>query len=116
LDKVQGTDEELLHFTAGVELTDATKLVLGHPDQVYLAFKRIDSLKDDQLQINAQALWSSELGKFYGYANFAEHFDLVNGKYSVSLISIDTSAEVPASWSLGTLEVWFKEGQSDANN
>lgn len=51
-----------------------------------------------------------------GTVDFSEQFDLVNGLYEVNLVALDQSAETEAVWPLGTLNVWFKEGQSDANN
>lgn len=38
----QGTDNKYLHFTASVDLTNNKDKAVGQPQQVYLAFKKID--------------------------------------------------------------------------
>ena len=89
----------------------------GQPAQVYLAFKKKDSTGSiKQLQVNAQAQYDEEKKRFVGAVDFSKQFDLVNGLYSVQLVAQDTSAEETQTWELGQLELWFKEGQSEANN
>ena len=56
------------------------------------------------------------MGRFVGVVDFSHQFDLVNGNYKVALLALDSSATAPEVWQLGTLNVWFKEGQSEANN
>jgi len=60
--------------------------------------------------VNAQAKWNKSAGKFEGKVDFSGQFDLVNGKYEVTLLAQDVSATSQASWSLGSMTVWFKEG------
>lgn len=39
----QGTDDKLLYFTADIKLADSGSKAVGHPEQVYLAFKKEDT-------------------------------------------------------------------------
>ena len=48
--------------------------------------------------------------------DFSEKMELVNGKYKVSLVAIDSNALGMAVWDLGELDVWFKDGAHDTNN
>ena len=65
--------------------------------------------------MNAQATYDVESGRFEGRVEFSEQFDLVNGKYRVRMFALDSSAAM-SEWNLGRLDVWFKEGQTEANN
>jgi len=40
----------------------------------------------------------------------------VNGKYSVKIVALDSSLQGVDSWELGSLNIWFAEGQADTNN
>jgi len=110
LEKDQGTDQIKMHFTASITMLDAKKAIVGRPQQVYLSFKRTDAAQDEQLSINAQARWDEKMDRFVGKMDFSQKFDLVNGKYEVKLVALDSSAPFEESWSLGNLSVWFKEG------
>ena len=57
LSKKQATDGSILHFSAQVALLDMHKIPVGHPMQVFLAFARTDAEENQQLQVNAQAVW-----------------------------------------------------------
>ena len=56
------------------------------------------------------------MNSYSGVVDFSGQFDLVNGKYNVQLICMDSSAPERVAWDLGQIEVWFKEGQSETNN
>lgn len=99
-----------------MKLFDSAQKAIGHPEQVYLAFKKEDTRRNEQLQINSQAQWDIYTGRFVGSVDFSASFDLVNGKYAVHLVSLDSSIEGPQTWELGVISIWFKEGQSDTNN
>ena len=83
---MQGTDGHYFKFSASVELRTPNKTV-GKPSQVYIAFKKIDYRSNEQLQINAQAIYNEEVKRFVGTVDFSNQFDLVNGKYSVELVA-----------------------------
>jgi len=105
-----------MHFKTKVALSDSKGANVGQPSQVYLAFKKIDSRQSEQLQINAQATFVEKELLFRGTVDFSDQFDFVNGKYSVKLVAIDPSAAGVEVWDLGTIDVWFKEGQAETNN
>ena len=49
--------------------------------------------------------------------DFSAMMDLVIGEYEVTLFAIDRYATASTkTWSLGKLDVWFKEGTKDTNN
>ena len=81
-------------------------------------FKKEDWRESEQLSINAQAQYSAEDGgSFVGTVDFSQQFDLVNGKYRVQVVALDSSLQSKTeSWDLGSLNVWFKEGRSETNN
>lgn len=100
----------------GVDLVNEQGSVIGEPDQVYLSFKKEDWRESEQLSINAQAQYNEEEKKFEGSVDFSDQFDLVNGKYRVQLVALDSSLERAESWELGSINVWFKEGVAETNN
>ena len=110
----QATDDTFLHFKATVSLSDSKSALVGYPGQVHLSFKKIDTRASEQLQINA--LGSFDGFTFNGSVDFSNQFDLVNGEYRVQLVALDSTAQGASTWDLGTIKVWFKEGQNDANN
>lgn len=40
---------------------------------------------------------------------------MVNGEYEVKLVALDASAGIQE-WKLGSIKIWFKEGQFETNN
>lgn len=104
-----------MHFMAKAHTKDKSGKSAGVPAQVYLTFRKIDALKEDQLFVNAQALYIEEVDAFVGTVDFSAQFDLVNGVYQVTLVGNDGSAPRDV-WELGAMEIWFKEGQKDATN
>ena len=66
--------------------------------------------------MNAQADIDADTGVFSGFADFSKQFDLVNGRFTVALVAADSSSAKVETWDLGTLNVWFKEGQVENNN
>lgn len=46
LEQERGTDDTYLHFKASVALVDSKGATIGHPDQLYLALKKVDSQQD----------------------------------------------------------------------
>ena len=107
-----------MHFAVSIDLDDDLGRRVGEPDQVYLTFKKEDWRESEQLSINAQAQYSAEDGgSFVGTVDFSQQFDLVNGKYRVQVVALDSSLQSKTeSWDLGSLNVWFKEGRSETNN
>ena len=81
-------------------MLDSKKEKTGQPEQVYIAYKRTDSVNGDQLQVNSLAMYAASLDLYAGKTNFSEKFDLVNGDYEVKLVAIDSSAGVQE-WKLG---------------
>ena len=116
LSKEQGTDYKKIFFTAKVSLQDSKKQAVGQPEQVYLAFKRTDGdSADQQLQVNNLAMYNDTLGIYAGKVNFTDKFDQVNGEYEVKLVALDSSAG-KQEWKLGSISIWFREGEYSANN
>ena len=105
-----------MHVVADAHLVDSKGKQVGNPNQVYIAFKKDDVRSDEQLQVNAQAVFDAERQRFVATMDFSEKMDLVNGMYKVSLVALDANALGMAVWDLGQLDVWFKEGMLDANN
>ena len=65
--------------------------------------------------MNSLAAFDPSLSIYAGKTNFTEKFDLVNGEYEVKLVALDASAGIQE-WKLGSIKIWFKEGQFETNN
>ena len=100
-DAVQASDGSYMHVVAEANLIDSKKKTVGNPGQVYMTFKKDDVRSEEQLQVNAPAIYDAERQRYVATMDFSEKFDLINGNYKVSLIALDSSAEDKMTWDLG---------------
>lgn len=77
-------------------------------DQVYLSMKKTDYMIEHQQAVNSYAVD----GKI---AFPIDSLNLVNGQYSMTLVGTSATGKT-LRWELGTVNVWFKEGQHDTTN
>lgn len=78
-------------------------------EQMYLTFIKTDYLPSQQVSVTIPL--DSEDHVAFAF----DSLNLVNGEYKVTLIGHSGSGQTKT-WSLGTVKVWFKEGQTDVTN
>jgi hypothetical protein len=75
---------------------------------IYLTAKKTDFESDRQIPRSIKANSGRIAFEF-------DDFDLMNGDYKFTLVGIQPDGS-KTEWSLGTVSVWFKEGESELVN
>lgn len=68
------------------------------------------------LAYNSYGYLNSKSGLYeitFDFSNDMQHF---NGEYSIAVHVADINAVSSINWDIGTVQVWFKEGQDEGNN
>ncbi len=67
--------------------------------------------------INAYAKYNSEKEQFQATLDISNGVEPhINGEYEIEVHVADSRAEKKEIWKLGSINVWFKEGQDDGSN
>lgn len=104
----QASDDHYLHVAVEAKFVRSNS---EKPSQVYLTLRRANSLA-----LSTNAKLNKESGLYEATIDFSRDITVhLNGEYQLTVHTADYRAE-PASWNLGNLKVWFKEGREDEIN
>jgi hypothetical protein len=93
------TDNSRLHLT----------LAPNDFSYVYLSLRKTDYMPGSQVPITAYADIQNQITFDF------KRMDLINGSFEIKLVGVSAGQE-PVVWDLGSVNVWFKEGNSKATN
>ena len=107
----QGQDDYFIHLAVDASFTKSSE----KPSQVFFSLRRKSSEKS--LSINSYGKLNKDSGLYEVSVDVSKDFDQhFNGDYEISVHAADYRSDAPASWNLGTIKIWYKEGLEQGSN
>jgi hypothetical protein len=107
----QGQDDFFIHLAVDVGFTKSSE----KPSQVFFSLKRKSNEKS--LSINSYGKLNKDSGLYEVSVDISKDLDQhFNGDYDISVHAADYRSDAPASWNLGTIKIWYKEGLDQGSN
>ena len=105
-------DEHYLHLEVNAKFRDSET---SAPSQVYLTLQKKDA-NSKQLSYQAYGKYNSKSKTYQISFGFAKGMEHLNGEYDLKIHASDFRAVKQEVWDLGSINLWFKEGQDEGDN
>lgn len=107
----QGQDDYFIHLAVDASFTKSNE----KPSQVFFSLRRKSTEKS--LAVNSYGKLNKESGLYEVSVDVSKDFDQhFNGDYEISVHAADYRADGPATWNLGNIKIWYKEGLEQGSN